>query len=175
MYRYISEQGFKTPAIINSLKIFVRDFKDVSSIQATKLNSEEIASALEIHSLQWHPTKDTTRIKKEFKFNSFKKTFAFMGSISAVAEEMHHYPKWTQKENVVNVEITTNDCSGISVKDILLAFTMDQLAMEIKNTQITSVCDSPKVVDSQILNAWNQNFSKTEEILQNLQRNAAQL
>ncbi|CAK59395.1 unnamed protein product (macronuclear) [Paramecium tetraurelia] len=55
-----------------------------------KLNSEEIASALEIHSLQWHPTKDTTKIKKEFKFNSFKETFAFTESISAVAEDMHH-------------------------------------------------------------------------------------
>ncbi|CAD8116218.1 unnamed protein product [Paramecium sonneborni] len=175
MYRYISEQGFKTSAIINSLKIFVRDFKDVSSISITKLNSEEITQALEIHSLQWHQSKDSTRIQREFKFNTFKETFAFMGSISAVADEMHHYPKWTQKENVVNVEISTKDCAGVSVKDILLAYTMDQLARDITNTQIISVCDSPKIVDSQILNAWNQNFSKTEEILQNFQKNTAQL
>lgn len=49
MYRYISELGFRTPAIVNSLKIFVREFKDVSTVSVNKLNTEQINSALEIH------------------------------------------------------------------------------------------------------------------------------
>ena len=89
MYRYISELGFRTPAIINSLKIFIRDFKDVPSVSVTKLNSEQIYSALEIHSLPWKTSSDSSKLTKEFKFNSFKETFAFMGSISTIADEMH--------------------------------------------------------------------------------------
>lgn len=82
MYRYISELGFRTPAIVNSLKIFVREFKDVPTVSVNKLNTEQINSALEIHSLSWQPSTDSTKLTKEFKFNSFKETFAFMGSIS---------------------------------------------------------------------------------------------
>ncbi|CAD8108181.1 unnamed protein product [Paramecium primaurelia] len=175
MYRYISELGFRTPAIINSLKIFIRDFKDVPSVSVTKLNSEQIYSALEIHSLPWKTSSDSSKLTKEFKFNSFKETFAFMGSISTIADEMHHYPKWTQKENVVTVEMTTPECSGVSVKDILLAYAMEQLSNEVSTTQITTVCDGPKVVDTQILQNWNSNFSKTEEMLQSFQKTTAQL
>jgi 4a-hydroxytetrahydrobiopterin dehydratase len=50
MYRYLSTDiSFKAPALINSIKIFVRDFTDVPSISVSKLNTEEITYALDIH------------------------------------------------------------------------------------------------------------------------------
>ncbi|CAD8110292.1 unnamed protein product [Paramecium sonneborni] len=44
-----------------------------------------------------------------------------------------NYPKWTQKENVVYLKNLKNKCSGISVKNILIAYQMDQMPFEIKN------------------------------------------
>lgn len=67
---------------------------------------------------------------------------------------------------MVKVEITTIDCGGVSVKDILLAFTMESIAMEVSNISVLTVCDGPKVMDTQIITNWNSNFSKTEEMLQ---------
>ncbi|CAD8207085.1 unnamed protein product [Paramecium pentaurelia] len=52
---------------------------------------------------------------------------------------------------------------------------MEQLSNEVSTTQITTVCDGPKVVDTQILQNWNSNFSKTEEMLQSFQKTTAQL
>lgn len=65
----------------------------------------------------------------------------------------------------MKVEITTPDCDGVSVKDILLAFTMDTIAVEVSNTSVLTVCDGPKIMDTQIINNWNSNFLKTEEML----------
>ncbi|CAD8157330.1 unnamed protein product [Paramecium octaurelia] len=176
MYRYVSsELGFRTPALINSIKIFVRDFSDVPSISVSRLNTEEISQALEIHSLSWQQSKDSTKLIKEFTFTNFKQTFVFMGSVSQVADQMQHFPKWVQKGNKVTVEMTTQDCRGISVKDILLAYTMESIANDVENQTVENVCDTIKVSTNQLLNNWNSNFTKTEELFQGFQKNIVQL
>lgn len=63
------------------------------------------------------------------------------------------------------VEVSTPDCHGLSVKDILLAHTMENIAVEVSNSAITSVCDSPRVSTAQLLGNWNSNYSKTEELI----------
>lgn len=62
------------------------------------------------------------RIKKEMKFKDFVQAFSFMSSVAIVAEEMCHHPDWFNVYNNVHINLNTHDVSGISIRDVLLAF-----------------------------------------------------
>jgi 4a-hydroxytetrahydrobiopterin dehydratase len=62
--------------------------------------------------------------------------------------------------------MTTPDCKGVTVKDLLLAYTMESVAKDVENKSVDSVCETTKVRVSQLLNEWNSNYTKTEEIIQ---------
>lgn len=64
--------------------------------------------------------------------------------------------------------MTTPDCKGISVKDLLLAYTMESIANDVENSIIENVCETTKVPTLKLLNNWNSNFTKTEEYVQGL-------
>lgn len=64
--------------------------------------------------------------------------------------------------------MTTPDCKGITVKDLLLAYTMESIANDVENSIIENVCDTTKVPTLKLLNNWNSNFTKTEEYVQGL-------
>lgn len=64
--------------------------------------------------------------------------------------------------------MTTPDCKGITVKDLLLAYTMESIANDVENSIIENVCETTKVPTLKLLNNWNSNFTKTEEYVQGL-------
>lgn len=64
--------------------------------------------------------------------------------------------------------MTTPDCKGITVKDLLLAYTMESIANDVENSIIENVCETTKVPTLKLLNNWNSNFTKTEECVQGL-------
>ena len=74
----------------------------------------------------WNSTKDgRDAITKEFKFEDFKSTFAFMTSVALKAEEIGHHPEWFNVYNKVIITLTTHDVKGLSDKDVILGQFID--------------------------------------------------
>lgn len=44
-----------------------------------------------------------------------------MDNVATVADTMDHHPEWTQKNNLVEIVLSTHDCQGVSAKDFILA------------------------------------------------------
>lgn len=54
----------------------------------------------------------------EFKFDNFRKAFAFMTEVAFVAEEANHHPEWSNVYNKVTIKLTTHDAGNkITDKD----------------------------------------------------------
>jgi len=74
----------------------------------------------------WNSTLDERdAITKEFKFEDFKSTFAFMTSVALKAEEIGHHPEWFNVYNKVIITLTTHDVKGLSDKDVILGQFID--------------------------------------------------
>jgi 4a-hydroxytetrahydrobiopterin dehydratase len=87
-----------------------------------KLSEQQIAGHLA--NLPGWQFQDNT-ISKTFKFANFKDAFAFMTTVAAEAERMHHHPDWSNVYNTVTVRLTTHDEGGLSELDFKLASFMD--------------------------------------------------
>ena len=66
-------------------------------------------------------------IKKEFKFDNFVDAFGFISKVALLSERMDHHPNWQNTYNKVTIELTTHDKGGITINDIQLAESIDQL------------------------------------------------
>lgn len=53
-------------------------------------------------------------IQKSYHFKDFKQAWAWMSKVAVLAEEMNHHPEWFNVYNMVDVKLTTHDCSGLS-------------------------------------------------------------
>ncbi len=70
---------------------------------------------------------DNKTIKKEFKFDNFIDAFGFMSKVALLSEKMDHHPNWQNTYNKVTIELTTHDKGGITINDIQLAESIDEL------------------------------------------------
>ena len=128
-----------------SVIVDLRDHPDVKAIeQATSL--EEIGSLtpislpaklakewLTVLGLSGWKITDTERgpvLTKTFQLNDFRHAFYFMRLSAAAADVIDHHPEWFNVYNKVQVTLTTHDVDGLSCKDVLLAFFMEQFAFE---------------------------------------------
>ena len=78
----------------------------------------------------WAAVPDQDAIRKILKFKNFSEAWAFMSRAALVAEKLSHHPEWRNVYNVVDVTLTTHDCSGLSQLDIDLARAMDCFSPE---------------------------------------------
>ena len=76
----------------------------------------------------WAAVPDRDAIRKVWKFKNFVEAWGFMSSAALVAEKLGHHPEWSNVYNVVDVTLTTHDCSGLSDLDLRLARRMDKIA-----------------------------------------------
>ena len=76
----------------------------------------------------WGAVPGRDAIRKIWKFRSFSEAWAFMSRAALAAEKLNHHPEWTNIYNVVDVTLTTHDCTGLSSLDITLANRMDKFA-----------------------------------------------
>lgn len=67
------------------------------------------------------------KLSKALKFPDFIQAWGFMNTVALYAEKKDHHPEWFNVYNRVEIELTTHDAGGISVKDIDLALFIDQL------------------------------------------------
>ena len=59
-----------------------------------------------LHS-DWQLTNDKTRLKREFKFDDYKKSFEFVSQVSVIAEDQWHHPDIKLGWGYAEVEIYT--------------------------------------------------------------------
>ncbi|WP_340587106.1 4a-hydroxytetrahydrobiopterin dehydratase [Erythrobacter alti] len=85
--------------------------------------AEELVAGLE----GWTFTRDGDAISRTFKFGDFSEAFAFMTRVAMIAEQEDHHPEWSNVYNKVQIELTTHDANGLSMRDIKMARSIEQL------------------------------------------------
>ena len=67
------------------------------------------------------------RIVRQFLFADFMHAFDFMSSVAQVAENAIHHPEWRNVYNQVDIELTTHEAGGLTVRDFSLAVEINAL------------------------------------------------
>ena len=89
------------------------------------LNEQEIKFQLKKLDSTW--VVEGVFLKREFVFKNFIKAFSFMTAVALFAEKLGHHPNWKNVYNKVNIELTTHDTGGLTMKDFDLAMAIDQV------------------------------------------------
>ena len=66
-------------------------------------------------------------IRKSYRFADFVEAFGFMTRVALLSERADHHPEWANVYNRVDILLTTHDASGVSMRDIDLARSIDQM------------------------------------------------
>lgn len=87
------------------------------------LESEKIQEYLkEVE--DWEVQEDK-RIKKTFKFKTFRESIGFVNRVASLAEEENHHPDIIIRYNKVTFELTTHAIKGLSENDFIMASKID--------------------------------------------------
>lgn len=90
-----------------------------------KLSEKEISKNL-LEIAGWTDTDG--KLTKEFKFNDFKESMAFIVKVGMVAETNGHHPELFNVYNKVTIQLATHDAGGsITDKDFTLAKAIDEV------------------------------------------------
>lgn len=76
----------------------------------------------------WALARDGDAIRKTFTFRDFNQAFGFMARCALAAEKLDHHPEWSNMYKTVEVELTTHDAKGLTMRDFKLAKLMDGYA-----------------------------------------------
>lgn len=66
-------------------------------------------------------------ITKTFTFKDFKEAFGMMTQIAFECEAQNHHPDWENVYNRLTISLNTHDVGGITMNDISLAKTIEQI------------------------------------------------
>ena len=69
-------------------------------------------------------------IIKSFRFRNFNAAWGFMTQIALQAEKVDHHPEWSNVYNRVEIDLTTHDAGGITMKDFDLAEQINRVLAE---------------------------------------------
>lgn len=67
------------------------------------------------------------KLSREFKFKTFVLAFEFMKKVAVLADEADHHPEWSNIYNKVNIQLTTHDAKGVSIRDFNLATAISKI------------------------------------------------
>lgn len=93
-----------------------------------KLSDKERQSALS-ELKDWNAAEGHDAIRRAFKFKNFSEAWGFMNRVALLAETQDHHPEWSNVYNRVEILLTTNDCDGLSERDLKLARAIDKLLL----------------------------------------------
>jgi len=134
----------------------VTSFSQVKDLSASKLSGDDLTEALQKYKLSsWNygtqvshtehvvdgqhteESHETEQLNKTFHFNDCRHAFAFMDSLAPIIERLNHHPEWTQIDNEVDVRLNTHDAgNSVSIKDVILARTMDYVYDQIADKSV---------------------------------------
>ena len=63
----------------------------------------------------------TEKLHCKLTFDNFVEAWGFMAKVALLAETMNHHPEWSNVYGQVEIDLTTHDAGGISVRDFELA------------------------------------------------------
>ena len=89
----------------------------------TQSEAQELVGKLE----GWAFTRNGDAIGRKFEFDDFSEAFGFMARVALIAEKDDHHPEWSNVYNRVEIELTTHDAGGLSMRDITMARAIEQL------------------------------------------------
>ncbi len=75
----------------------------------------------------WKPNADLSAISREFSFDDFKGSMAFINKVADLAEREGHHPDICIFYNRVKLELSTHALGGLSESDFILAAKIDRL------------------------------------------------
>jgi 4a-hydroxytetrahydrobiopterin dehydratase len=75
----------------------------------------------------WQLAEGRDAIRRVFKFKDFSEAWGFMNRVALLAQTQDHHPEWSNVYNRVEILLTTDDCDGLSDRDLKLAQAIDKL------------------------------------------------
>ena len=90
------------------------------------LNAHELELYKEDENFNWEIV-DNKKIVKEFKFDSYAKTIAFVNKVAYLAEDEGHHPVMHVYFAKVIVEYWTHAIDGLSENDFIMAEKIDEI------------------------------------------------
>ena len=87
----------------------------------------EKAEALNTNVPQWELKDDATRLVRQFRFNDYAESLAFVNAISAVAESERHHPDVCFGWGYVAITLWTHKIRGLHENDFILAAKFDRV------------------------------------------------
>jgi 4a-hydroxytetrahydrobiopterin dehydratase len=93
------------------------------------LNISEIESLLKKIPL-WNLNTTNDAIERQFDFNGFAKTIAFVNAIAWIATNCKHHPEICFGYNFCKVKLTTHSISGLTKNDFIVAAKIDNLIID---------------------------------------------
>ncbi|KAL4426886.1 hypothetical protein ABPG74_008810 [Tetrahymena malaccensis] len=150
MLNNIRKQLFTTSSLLPKFN----SFKEVHNLPYKKLSVVQMQELLnKVNAGDWKIQGEGQKIRKELKFNDFIQAFSFMNSVAIVAEDMCHHPDWFNVYNNVHINLNTHDVSGLSIRDVILAFAINEIQQQAKKPQ--GLNDVSYLNQQAILSKWN--------------------
>lgn len=75
----------------------------------------------------WDIAAAGTVLQREFRFNNYYQTIAFVNSLAWIAHQTDHHPDLAVSYNSCSVSYTTHSIGGLSENDFICAARIDQL------------------------------------------------
>ena len=70
------------------------------------------------------------KLNLQLVFADFVTAFDFMSKVAVLAEAAGHHPEWSNVYNRVEIDLTTHDAGGITMKDFDLAEQINRVLAE---------------------------------------------
>ena len=67
------------------------------------------------------------KLNKTFTFYNFIDAFGFMTKVAIQAEKFNHHPEWFNVYREVEINLTTHEVNGLSIRDYDLANAIEEL------------------------------------------------
>ncbi len=68
-------------------------------------------------------------LETTFEFKDFKDAFSVMTRIAFECEIQNHHPDWSNVYNTLSIRLNTHDANGVTLKDITLAKTIEDIIL----------------------------------------------
>ncbi|CAD8106368.1 unnamed protein product [Paramecium primaurelia] len=170
MYRKLASNNNQAIANLLELKFLLRDFTEVSQKQFTKLSQDEVNQLLIIQQLNQNWNQNVNSLSRKYQFLRFQDSFSFMSQVSQIADQMKHYPKWFNKNGLVQMDLMSPEVQGITFKDVILAHSAEQISQVIVSQPKTSIFDNCDIHMENLISSWNNNYQKFQGLNQVFER-----
>lgn len=89
---------------------------------------EEAEKYLKVLKTKWELVdEEEKKIRKKYKFESFRDAINFIDKVADIAEEEDHHPNIFNSYNQVKITLFTHSIGGLSINDFILASKIDLL------------------------------------------------